>query len=163
MNQHFSAGMVKEIAKIFYDKTVGVKVRSQTMEAFSDRVNREHVVFDVHCLSQQEIEEQDIPTMVAQTKKHAEKQILKQVSASVTLYTEGSKSNIPCCAQYLRLIRGCDARAHPAHMSRECYAQNSRTMSKCCAHLPRREERTRDVTFGPLSWQDLPLSMQEEV
>jgi hypothetical protein len=44
--------------------------------------------------------------------------------------TEGSKSNIPLlrgrCTQHLRQIRGCDA--HPAHMPRKCYAQDSRTM-----------------------------------
>jgi hypothetical protein len=35
------------------------------------------------------------------------------------------------CAQHLRRIRGCDA--HPAHMSRKCYAQNSRTMCVICS------------------------------
>jgi hypothetical protein len=45
-----------------------------------------------------------------------------------------------------------------AHMSRKCYARiirvicascSPRTSCKCCAHLPREERATRDVTFGP--------------
>jgi hypothetical protein len=56
--------------------------------------------------------------------------------------TEGSKSNIPCCAlfvrqvrQHLRRIRGCDARIRRAReygAFGKCYAQNSRTI---CAHV----------------------------
>jgi hypothetical protein len=82
--------------------------------------------------------------------------------------TEGSKSNIPCCAllarscaQHLRRIHGCDA--HPASIWRTFGHANAicakfaydvrhvtRVSCKCCVHLPWEERATRDVTFGPL-------------
>jgi hypothetical protein len=52
-------------------------------------------------------------------------------------------------------LRGCDVNL--AHMSRKCYTRkfrvrcaSARVSCKCCAHLPREERATRDVTFGPL-------------
>jgi hypothetical protein len=78
---------------------------------------------------------------------------------------------IPCCEagapQYLRRIRGCDTRirresgAYITQMLRAKLAYmymyivrfvscSPHTSCKCCAHLPREERATRDVTFGPL-------------
>jgi hypothetical protein len=73
---------------------------------------------------------------------------------------EGSKSNIPCCG-FAGIWR-----AHPAwiwRMSRKCCAQirvrcascSPRPSCKCCAHLPREERATRDVTFGPPLYRPL--------
>jgi hypothetical protein len=68
---------------------------------------------------------------------------------------EGSKSNIPCCAQHFHDTRATCTQilrvTFPWHM-RQIHAvcpSHPRIRRKCCAHLPREKRATRDVNFGP--------------
>jgi hypothetical protein len=99
-------------------------------------------------------------------------------SSLLVSVTEGSKSNIPCCALLVRQVRATFAsdswmwRAHQAwiwHIGhsniiranfaydvRHVHVHSPRIM-QCCAHLPREECATMDITFGPLyhlRWSD---------
>jgi hypothetical protein len=77
----------------------------------------------------------------------------------VSCYTEGSKSNIPCCALARPGARNiCMMYAgYMTHIVRELYAWYMRQIHAGCARHPTQMLRaTRDVTFGPLSQSDMP-------
>jgi hypothetical protein len=84
------------------------------------------------------------------------------------MYTEGSKSNIPCCALLLarqvHAIFASDSRmwrasgVNLAHMSRKWYAQNSRHVARVHHTRTCRATIQGDVTFGPLC----TLSMESQ-
>jgi hypothetical protein len=81
-------------------------------------------------------------------------------SLTLAIVTEGSKSNIPCCALLARQVRATvpsDSRiwrasgTYVTQMLRAKFTYDvrhvARASCKCCAHLPREERATRD---GPL-------------
>jgi hypothetical protein len=70
---------------------------------------------------------------------------------------DGSKCNIPCCALLARQVNATfasDSRMTRIRRESGAFAYDvrhvARVSCKCCAHLPRVEGVTSDVTFGPL-------------
>jgi len=74
--------MTVEVAKKFYKMQLQMKVISiETINVAEDNGTREHVTFDVraHKIKEPLPIQEGPPTFIAQTKKHSERQILKEV------------------------------------------------------------------------------------
>lgn len=81
-NIPFYTGLTVEAAKAFYKMQLQMDVRTvETEYVADDGGEREHVTFDIIA---KKIKEQVVqagpPTFIAQTKKHGERQILKELS-----------------------------------------------------------------------------------
>ncbi|XP_074657391.1 guanylate cyclase soluble subunit beta-2-like [Tubulanus polymorphus] len=75
--QSFVKGFLCEIAYIYFDKRIDTKVVSIDVETVGRQNKKQHTVFTLD--TNYKIDEsEDIPTFVAQTKKHAEHQINKR-------------------------------------------------------------------------------------
>jgi hypothetical protein len=70
------------VAKTYFKSELTVEILSKGVEGVAQGKRREHVVFDLSVAKAKvEVDSQNMapPTFVAQTRKHGEKQILKQV------------------------------------------------------------------------------------
>jgi hypothetical protein len=86
--------------------------------------------------------------------------IVSQV-CKLTYYTEGSKSNIHCCAQHLLRIRGCDARFRREPRRILYVTQILRAKFAYDVRHVARVQHAKDVTFGPLCSLRLQVSAEE--
>ena len=72
--------MVRAIAGIYFQSEVEITVKSITTEQFGLKFQREHVVYNINVYTEVDNDSLVPPTFVAQTRRHSEKQILKEVS-----------------------------------------------------------------------------------
>ena len=74
---HF-IGILKAAARTYFKKSLGLRLQSISHEEIGSDTTFEHVVFSVTCVDYNQAGD-GAPTLVAETRKHAERQILKDV------------------------------------------------------------------------------------
>lgn len=75
-----TTGFVTETAKVLYKMELSITVISMSKETVAEEYGqREHVIFNIVAKKIVETVDDSPPTFVAQTRKHGERQILKEV------------------------------------------------------------------------------------